>query len=105
MSNPASLEREAAERLKLAAKVNVAIVSHEGGSEMMINVLNSTLDMGLGEIEEIRTQLEGRKLRLLATFNDVRMEGYPDVPTVEELGYNVVMVKFRGLAAPKGLQR
>ena len=35
VSNPASLEREAAEQLKLAAKINVAIVSHDGGSEMM----------------------------------------------------------------------
>jgi tripartite-type tricarboxylate transporter receptor subunit TctC len=103
VSNPASLERETAEQLKLAAKVNPAIVSHQGGSDMMINVLNGTLDMGLGEIEEIRSQLEGRKLRLVATFNDTRMENYPDVPTAKELGYNVVMVKFRGLAAPKGL--
>jgi putative tricarboxylic transport membrane protein len=103
VSNPASLERETAEQLKLAAKVNPAIVSHQGGSDMMINVLNGTLDMGLGEIEEIRPQLEGRKLRLVATFNDVRMTNYPDVPTAKELGYNVVMVKFRGLAAPKGL--
>jgi putative tricarboxylic transport membrane protein len=102
VSNPASLERETAEQLKLAAKVNPAIVSHQGGSDMMINVLNGTLDMGLGEIEEIRPQLEGRKLRLVATFNDSRMDNYPDVPTAKELGYNVVMVKFRGLAAPKG---
>ncbi|HXJ01997.1 MAG TPA: tripartite tricarboxylate transporter substrate binding protein [Micropepsaceae bacterium] len=103
VSNPASLERETAEQLKLAAKVNVAIVSHQGGSDMMINVLNGTLDMGLGEIEEIRAQLEGKKLRLVATFNDMRIAGYPDVPTAKELGYNVLMVKFRGLAAPKGL--
>ena len=103
VSNPASMEREAAEQLKRATGVNVAIVSHQGGSEMMINVLNNTLDMGVGEIEEIRAQLEGRKLRLLATFNEVRMENYPDVPTMKELGYNVVLVKFRGLAAPKGL--
>jgi putative tricarboxylic transport membrane protein len=102
VSNPASLERETAEQLKRAAKVNPAIVSHQGGSDMMINVLNGTLDMGLGEIEEIRPQLEGRKLRLVATFNEVRMSDYPDVPTVKELGYDVVMVKFRGLAAPKG---
>lgn len=102
VSNPASLEREAAEQLKLAAKVNVAIVSHQGGSDMMINVLNGTLDMGLGEIEEIRPELEGHKLRLVATFNDTRTDNYPSVPTAKELGYNVVMVKFRGLAAPKG---
>lgn len=102
-SNPASLERESAEQLKTAAKVNAAIVTHNGGGDMMINVLNGTLDMGVGEIDEIRAQLEGRKVRVLATFNPMRIPGYPAVPTVHELGYNVVVQKFRGLAGPKGL--
>src|SRR5258706_13188947 len=102
-ANPASLERQAAEQLKTPAKVNAAVVSHEGGGDLMINVLNGTLDMGVGEIEEIRAQLEGRKIRILATFNEKRMTGYPDVPTAKELGYNVVVTKFRGLAGPKGL--
>ena len=102
-SNPASLERESAEQLKAAAKVNAAIVTHDGGGDMMINVLNGTLDMGVGEIDEIRAQLEGRKVRVLATFNPMRIPGYPNVPTVTELGYNVVVNKFRGLAGPKGL--
>ena len=102
-SNPASLERESAEQLKTAAKVNAAIVTHDGGGDMMINVLNGTLDMGIGEIDEIRAQLEGKKVRVLATFNPTRIPGYPAVPTVSELGYNVVVQKFRGLAGPKGL--
>jgi tripartite-type tricarboxylate transporter receptor subunit TctC len=103
VSNPASLERESAEELKRAAKVNAAIISHDGGSDMMINVLNGTLDIGIGEIEEIRAQLEAKKIRLLATFNAQRIAAYPDVPTAKELGYDVVLTKFRGLAAPKGL--
>jgi tripartite-type tricarboxylate transporter receptor subunit TctC len=103
VSNPASLERESAEQLKTATKANAVVVSHAGGSQMIINVLNGTLDMGIGEIEEIRPQLEGRKIRLLATFNGTRMPSFPDLPTVKELGYDVVREKFRGLAAPKGL--
>jgi len=103
VSNPASLEREAAEELKTGAKVNAAIVSHNGGGDMMIDVLNGTLDMGVGEIDEIRAQLEGRKVRVLATFNPNRLPGFPAVPTVSELGYKVVVSKFRGLAGPKGL--
>src|SRR5262249_17415926 len=103
VSNPASLERESAEELKISAKVNAAIVPHDGGADMMINVLNGTLDIGIGEIEEIRAQLEAKKIRLLATFNAERIAAYPDVPTVKELGYNVVLTKFRGLAAPKGI--
>ena len=40
---------------------------------------------------------------MLATFNPERMAGYPNVPTVKELGYDVTVVKFRGLAGPKGM--
>ncbi|WP_406857764.1 tripartite tricarboxylate transporter substrate binding protein [Alsobacter sp. KACC 23698] len=102
VANPASLERQAAERLKKAAGVNAAIVSHEGGGDMMINVLNGTLDVGVGEIQELRSQLEAGKVRLVATFNSKRLDGYPNVPTVKEEGFDVVVQKFRGLAGPKG---
>ena len=102
-ANPGSLERQAAEQLKIAAKVNAAVVSHEGGGDMMINVLNGTLDMGVGEMEEIRAQYEAHKVRVLATFNATRMPALPDVPTVTESGYPVALAKFRGLAGPKGL--
>ena len=103
VANPASLERQAAERLKQASGVNAAVVSHEGGGDMMINVLNGTLDIGIGEIQEIRSQLEGKKVRILATFNAERLPDFPNVPTVKESGFDVVLNKFRGLAGPKGL--
>jgi tripartite-type tricarboxylate transporter receptor subunit TctC len=102
-ANPASLERQAAERLRRAANVQAAVVSHEGGGDLMINVLNGTLDMGVGEIQEIRAQLEANRVRLLATFNAQRLTGFPNVPTVKESGFDVVLRKFRGLAGPSGL--
>lgn len=102
-ANPASLERQAAEQLKRAAGVNAAIVTHEGGGDMMLNVLNGTLDIGIGEIQELRAQLEAGQVRLLATFNPQRIPEKPDVPTVKESGFNIELVKFRGLAGPKGL--
>jgi putative tricarboxylic transport membrane protein len=103
VANPASLERMAAERLKGASGVNAAVVSHEGGGDMMINVLNGTLDIGIGEVQEIRSQLEGKKVRILATFNAERLPDFPDVPTVKESGFDVVLKKFRGLAGAKGM--
>jgi tripartite-type tricarboxylate transporter receptor subunit TctC len=102
-ANPASLERQAAEELKRAAFVDAAIVSHEGGGDLMINVLNGTLDIGVGEIGETRAQLEAGQIRLLATFNRTRLPAFPEVPTIQEYGYDVVMEKFRGLAGPKNL--
>jgi tripartite-type tricarboxylate transporter receptor subunit TctC len=102
-ANPASQERQAGEQLKIAAQVKAAVVSHEGGGDLMINVLNGTLDMGVGEVQEIRSQLASNRVVMLATFNAERMAAYPNIPTVKELGYDVTVVKFRGLAGPKGL--
>jgi tripartite-type tricarboxylate transporter receptor subunit TctC len=102
-ANPASLERQALEQLKAAAGVDAAVVTHEGGGDLMINVLNGTLDIGVGEVQEIRSQLEAGELRLLATFSGSRLDAFPDLPTVQELGYDVVVRKFRGVAAPKGV--
>lgn len=102
-SNPASLERIAMERLARAAGVRVPIVSHEGGGDQMIGVLNGTYDIGIGEIQELQGQLEAGKIRLLATLSDARLAGLPQLPTAKEQGLNVVVRKFRGIAGPKGI--
>ena len=102
-ANPSSLERQAAERLRVAAGVNAGIVPHDGGGDLMINILNGTLEMGVGEMEELRAQLAGGTVRVLATFGSERIPTLPGVPTVTEAGYDVELEKFRGLAGPKGL--
>jgi len=102
-ANPASLERIALEQLKKKAGVQAAVVSHEGGGDLMINVLNGTLDFGIGEIQELRAQLEAGKVRLLGVVSEKRLPDFPDVPTAREQGLDVVVTKFRGLAGPKGM--
>ena len=102
-ANPASLERQTMERLKAKAGVNPAIATFEGGGDMLINVLNHTLDMGVGELQEMRGQLDAHKIRLLAVVGDERMPQFPDVATVKEQGIDLSVRKFRGLAGPKGL--
>ena len=102
-SNPASLERIAMERLSRVAGVKVPIVSHDGGADQMIGVLNGTYDLGIGEMQELQGQLEAGKIRLLATLSEARLQGLPQLPTAKEQGFNVVVRKFRGLASPKGV--
>lgn len=102
-ANPASLERQTMERLKEKAGVRSAIATFEGGGDMLINVLNHTLDMGVGELQEMRGQLDAGKIRLLAVVGDERLPQFPDVATVKEQGIDLSVRKFRGLAGPKGL--
>jgi tripartite-type tricarboxylate transporter receptor subunit TctC len=70
---------------------------------MLINVLNHTLDIGVGELQEIRAQLEIGRLRLLGVVGEARLPQFPDVPTVREQGIDVAVRKFRGFAGPKGM--
>ena len=69
----------------------------------MIGVLNGTYDIGIGEIQEVRSQLEAKKVRLLAVLTDKRLPEFPDLPTAQEQGVDLVVTKFRGLAGPKNL--
>jgi putative tricarboxylic transport membrane protein len=102
-ANPASLERIAMERLAKMTGVKAAIVPHEGGGEMLVNVLNGTYDLGIGEIQELRAQLDAGQVRLLAVLTESRLSDLPDLPTAREQGIDLVVSKFRGLAGPKNL--
>ena len=104
-STPGSLERQTLERLKQAAGVDAAIVTHDGGGDLILNVMNGTLDIGVGEAQEIRSQLEAGQLRLLAVFSEGRLPEAPEMPTVRESGYDIVVTKFRGLMGPSGTPR
>jgi tripartite-type tricarboxylate transporter receptor subunit TctC len=97
------MERLTLEQLKQLTGVDAAIVTSEGGGETMINVLNGTLDIAMGELQEMRSQIEGGEIKVLAVASDERLENYPDMPTLQEAGVDLVVRKFRGLAGPEGL--
>ena len=101
-ANPASLERQVLEQMKLKAGVAPAVTTFEGGGDMLINVLNHTLDMGVGELQEIGPQLEAGRIRLLAVVGEARLPQFPDLPTARERGIDLAVRKFRGLAGAKG---
>jgi tripartite-type tricarboxylate transporter receptor subunit TctC len=102
-ANPASLERQTMELLKEKAMVDPVVVTFEGGGDMLINVLNHTLDMGIGELQEIRGQIDAGGIRLLAVVGDTRLPQLPALATVREQGIDLSVRKFRGLAGPRGM--
>jgi tripartite-type tricarboxylate transporter receptor subunit TctC len=100
---PASMERQALEEFKRKAGVDVTIVTHDGGGDMMINVLNSSLDLGIGEIQEFRGQIDAGEIRVIGVFTEDRLADFPDAKTAKEEGIDMVVKKFRGIVGPKGL--
>jgi tripartite-type tricarboxylate transporter receptor subunit TctC len=51
---------------------------------------------------EILSQVKAGEVRVLAVSSEKRINLWPDVPTMKELGVNVVFDQWRGCAAPKG---
>lgn len=102
-ASPGSLERITLEQIKRITGIDAAIVTTEGGGETLVNVLNGTLDVAIGEIQELKSQIEGGEIKLIAVLGAERVEGFEDVATAQEQGVDVEVRKFRGLAGPPGL--
>jgi tripartite-type tricarboxylate transporter receptor subunit TctC len=95
-----SVNRIHAERLGRAAGAKFNMVPFKGGSESFQALIGRHLDVygdpGFG------AQVQGGKVRLLATFTAQRLPRY-NVPTVKELGFDLVIESPVGLVAPKNL--
>ncbi|CAN7604796.1 tripartite tricarboxylate transporter substrate binding protein [Variovorax sp. LjRoot290] len=96
-----SINRIYGERLARMNGTTFNMVPFKGGGEAFTAVVGRHLDVygdpGFG------AQVQGGKVRLLATFTAERLPRYPGVPTVKELGYDLVIDSPVGLAAPKNL--
>lgn len=102
-ATPGSVEHMIGHQIQKVAKIEVVPVTFEGGGDLLVAVLGGHVDLGLGEPGEVMGQVEGKKVRILACFTEKRLDLLPDVPTMKELGHNVVVEKFRGIVGPKGL--
>ncbi|MGV6872225.1 Bug family tripartite tricarboxylate transporter substrate binding protein [Pseudochelatococcus sp. B33] len=103
VSTPGSLDRQVMEQFKALTKTDVVILTHDGGGDVILNVLNGTANFGIGEIAELRGQIEAGAMRVITTYTEERVPVLENVPTAREQGIDLVVRKFRGLAGPKGL--
>lgn len=103
VTTPGSLDRQVMEKFKFLTGVEAPVITHDGGGELLISVLNGTVDLGIGEVQELSAQLEAKEVRIITTYTKQRLEQFPDVPTAQEQGIDLVVNKFRGIAGPKNL--
>ncbi len=103
VGEPGGLEGQTMVELMQKTGTKVAVISHDGGGDALLSVLNGTADLGIGEVAELKGQLDSGELRPIATYSDERINGYPDLPTAREQGIDMVIRKFRGIIAQKDI--
>ncbi|MFZ1061612.1 MAG: tripartite tricarboxylate transporter substrate binding protein [Candidatus Rokuibacteriota bacterium] len=90
---PALVEKE--------AKIKFKYVSYEGLAPRMNAILGGHIDLTDGNLTQ-RGKVEAGQLKFIAIATEKRNPEIPSVPTLKELGINVVFAVERGIVAPKG---
>lgn len=78
-------------------------VSFKSGSEAGIAVAGGHIHLTTENYSEVAAHLESKKVRVLAVTGDRRMAVLPNVPTMKELGYPIVVGTGRGVVMPAGV--
>jgi tripartite-type tricarboxylate transporter receptor subunit TctC len=89
------------EQFSRAAGVKLNHVPYKGSAESLQALLAGHVQSA-AETSAWVPYVESGKLRLLAVWSDKRMARFPDVPTLKELGIDIVQTSPWGLVAPKG---
>jgi len=89
------------ELLASQAGIQLQHVPYKGNAELMQAILGGHL-MAASDSTGWAPHVESGKLRPLNTWGAKRLDKFPDVPTLKELGYNIVQNSPFGIGAPKG---
>jgi len=90
------------EELAGNAKVTLNHVPFKGNADLTQALLGGHV-MAMSDASGWDKFVDGGQMRLLVTFGDKRTKRWPNVPTAQELGYNVVGNSPYGLVGPKGM--
>jgi tripartite-type tricarboxylate transporter receptor subunit TctC len=85
-----------------AARLKMRHVPTTGGGPAITTLLGGHVDLTAGGPAAITPHVKAGKLRPLASWGPKRHEGYPDVPTFKELGYDIEYLIWAGVFVPKG---
>jgi tripartite-type tricarboxylate transporter receptor subunit TctC len=90
---PALIEKE--------ARIKFKYVSYEGLAPRMNAILGGHIDLTDSNLTQ-KGKVDAGQLKFLAIATEKRNPEIPNVPTLKELGVNVVYAVSRGIMAPKG---
>ena len=84
-----------------AAGIKLKFVSYEGLAPRMNALLGGHIDLTDANLTQ-KGKVDAGILRFIAIASEARNPDAPDVPTLKELGMNIIYEVVRGLMVPKG---
>ena len=90
------------ELMKQALNVNPVHVPYPGGAQAITALIANEVQFSQNHIPVVRPHVQSGRLRVLATTGTTRSQTYPDAPTLQESGMDVVASAWFGLFVPAG---
>ncbi|MGA9872391.1 MAG: tripartite tricarboxylate transporter substrate-binding protein [Rhodococcus sp. (in: high G+C Gram-positive bacteria)] len=100
-----SVDQMIISRMAAENEIDPAIVNYiaySGGGELATSLLSGTIKASVSGFTDFEDQIEAGNLRALAVSAPERVDSI-DVPTLNELGYDVALTNWRGIVAPPGI--
>ncbi len=89
--------------LEKAAGIKTKVVPFTGAGPNRTALLGGHIDISLFNVSEAKEYVESGQIRVLAQMGEQRDPLFPEVQTLREIGYDVVMGSSRGVAMPAGV--
>ena len=86
-----------------AYDVEFTYVTYDGAAPAIADVIGGHIDAVSVSGAEVSEFVAAGDARVLAIIGDERMDLYPDVPTMSELGHDVAFYAMRAIAGPAGI--
>ena len=80
-------------------------VTFKGGGDAVLATLGGHVELTTENMSEMLPLVEAKKMRVLAVTGERRFAKAPDIPTLKELGYNIVAATGRGFMMPGGVPK
>jgi tripartite-type tricarboxylate transporter receptor subunit TctC len=103
-SGPGSPSYLEMEQLSIAANIKMQHVPFEGSGPSIAALLGGHVD-AICDNTAFKPHVVQGRLRVLAAVHEKRLPFAPDVPTLQEAGYNVMQFSVLGVCGPKGLPK
>lgn len=89
--------------LSQSAGIELLHIPYTGGAPSLQALMSGTVELAVLAPEEMAGLAQAGEVRPLAVASAERIAAYPDVPTLRELGWDVVVENMKGLSGPSGL--
>ena len=100
--SPGSTQNVTAELLRSATGVAMTIVPHRTSADVLTALLRGDVQIGIDSYAALKSPIDAKTIRAIASSGSKRSALQPDVPTMRELGLDATVDGWNSLVAPSG---